>query len=642
MSAIESTQPGLAPALALLREHFRHESFRPGQDEAILRILAGEDLTVVMPTGGGKSLCFQIPALARSGVTLVVSPLIALMKDQVEALEARGISATFVNSTLTPDQQRERIDSAARGELRILYVAPERLTAPTFLRAMKHRQPVLVAVDEAHCVSQWGHDFRPAYLGIRTFLDDVAAAGGRRPQVVALTATATPRVRADIAKHLGLDPDRLLVTGFRRPNLRLVAREVERKRERIDQVVQVAKGVAGSGIVYCATRKDVEDVAADLAGAGVEVDQYHAGLADEARSDAQDAFLSGTARVIVATNAFGMGIDKPDVRFVVHHSLPGSVEAYYQEAGRAGRDGRASWCVLVHGRSDRFLHEFFLDGSSPTPENVRAVWSRLVARQQDRVASTIAEIAASSGLSEMVCGGVLRLLEDVGLIDRSELADSARGGKSRQRILEVTGKGLSPADVKKRLEPALRGAAERRERGMERIAAMERYAWGRGCRHEALLRYFGDRLADSCEACDACCDWKPKTKPAREAGTARVARVSTGASGLSKRAPAIDDDTARAAALEAVASVHRRFGLTVARQLLRGSRAKKVVNGGLAESPAYGALARYSDAEVDEVLDALERDELVESSGGPRPVLLLTEEGRLRLAEAQRAGTGST
>ena len=646
-----STRPDtdLTLALEILRTRFGHESFRPGQEEALARILAGEDLTVVMPTGGGKSLCYQVPALVRDGLTLVVSPLIALMKDQVEALEARGIAATFVNSTLDARQQRERLDSAVAGRLRILYVAPERLATPLFLRAMRDRPPILVAVDEAHCISSWGHDFRPAYLSIGTFLDVIAEAAGKRPQVIALTATATPRVRADIAKNLAVPPDRLLITGFRRENLRLVARECDRKADKLDQVVQVARGVAGSGIVYTATRKDAESVAEALRDEGMEVGLYHAGLPDDERSRVQEDFLSGRARIIVATNAFGMGIDKPDVRFVVHHSLPGSVEAYYQEAGRAGRDGRISWCVLLHGRQDRFIHEFFLDGNCPTEENVRALWSSLLRRREDVLTLSIADLARESGVSDMATGGALRLLEDANLIARgdssSATAEPGTDQRSRRRSTTILARGIEPAELRRRLEPLLRASGERRQRGLDRVAATERYAWGRGCRHRALLRYFGDDLEGECGACDSCCDWKPK----QVAETARPAsdrppdqykgqpknRAAMGG-GRKRRAVTVDLDEYRSVALEAVSAVHRRFGMIIARQVLRGSRAQKLLRAGLESCPAYGALARFSDAQVDEVLAALEAEELIESSGGPRPVIVLTEEGRLRLAEGRR------
>ena len=586
-----------------------------------------------MPTGGGKSLCYQLPALARPGVTLVVSPLIALMKDQVEALEARGIAASFVNSTQDPRTQREKLELVEAGRLQILLVAPERLTAPGFLRAMKARPPAMVAVDEAHCISQWGHDFRPAYLGIAAFLDEVAAAAGRRPQVIALTATATPRVRADIAKNLAIPEDRLLITGFRRENLRLVARECDRKAERVDQILQVARGVAGAGIVYCATRKDVEEVTAALGVEGEDAAAYHAGLPDEERARVQEEFLEGRGRVIVATNAFGLVIDKPDVRFVVHHSLPGSVESYYQEAGRAGRDGRPSWCVLLHGRSDRFIHEFFLEGSCPSEDGVRQTWNALRASGGDRLTLSVAEIAERSGVSEMAAGGTLRLLEDARLIERSDAGDAPGEARSRRRVTTILARGIAPAELKARLEPLLRSSRERRERGLERLAAMERYAWGRACRHRALLRYFGDDLQESCRACDACCDWKPKA----DASATRLGAPKSAAR-QARLPPNVDLETARPHALAAIGAVHGRFGRTIARQVLRGSRARKVIGARLEGCEAYGALARLSDAQVDEILATLEAEELMTSGGGPRPVVFLTEEGRLRLAESRRSG----
>jgi ATP-dependent DNA helicase RecQ len=622
----------LALAREVLRERFGHADFRPGQDEAVRRILAGDDVTIVMPTGAGKSACFQVPALVRDGLTLVVSPLIALMKDQVEALEARGLPATFINSTLSQPEQRDRLARIARGEMRLVYVAPERLVAPSFLRAMEARPPRTVAVDEAHCISQWGHDFRPSYLGVAEFLDRVS--GGdpkKRPQVLALTGTATPRVRQDIAEHLGIPPGKLFMTGFRRPNLRLVVRRCDRKAERLDQIAQVASGVKGSGIVYCATRREVEEVAQVLRDLGEDAGCYHAGMRDEERSAEQEAWLAGRTRIVVATNAFGMGIDKPDVRFIVHHSMPGSVESYYQEAGRAGRDGRTSWCLLLHGAADRHLHEFFLDGSCPTEESVLAAWAGIASLRSARVDLSIADLAGRAGISEMAFGGALRILEQGGLVERPDGAREVNeddGKRSRVRGLVVPDAAIPQATLRGRLSPLLKASHDRRQRGLERIAAMERYAYGRACRHRALIRYFGDDLeAGSCAACDSCCGWDDKAGAAKSssAGGPKPARTA------SRARPAIDLDEARPMALRAVADVHRRFGMQMARLVLRGSGSKKITKARLEGSEAFGAFARWSDDQVDAVLLALQDEGLVESTGGIRPVILLTEEGRMRL-----------
>jgi ATP-dependent DNA helicase RecQ len=619
----ESQAATLERAQRVLREQFGHERFRPGQDEAVRRVLLGEDLTIVMPTGGGKSLCYQVPALVRDGLTLVVSPLIALMKDQVEALEARGIPASFVNSTIPAAEQRARLDRATRGLIRILYVAPERLATPAFQRAMEARGPALVAIDEAHCISQWGHDFRPAYLGIKDFLARCEAQG-RRPQVIALTGTATVRVRQDIAEQLRIGPDHLLMTGFRRDNLRLIVRRCDRKVERLAQVVEIVGSVQGSGIVYCGTRRDVEDVADALLAQGHDVGAYHAGIPDEDRTRVQDDFIADRVRVMVATNAFGMGIDKADVRFIVHHALPGSLEAYWQEAGRAGRDGRSAWCVLVHGAGDRFLHEFFLDGSNPPREVVLAAWASLSA-MGDRVTHPPAVLAKTMGVPEMQLSGAMRLLEQAGLMTRDS-RDDDDADRSRRAWL-VTGRSLPPGEVKTRLSPVLERSAELRRRGEERLRAMERYAYAHACRHRELLRYFGDDRREGCDACDRCRDWQPRAQPV---AVARQAVLKEGAPSRG-RAAGVDLEQARTPALRAIADVHGRFGLGVAALILRGSRSKKVLSWRLERSEAYGSLARFSKEQVDGVLAALEREGLIETTAGLRPVVNLTEDGRLRV-----------
>ena len=356
---------------AVLREYFGYDSFRDGQETLIDSIISGRDTVGVMPTGAGKSLCYQIPALTLPGCALVISPLISLMKDQVAALRQAGVAAAYINSSLTPRQLEMALDNAAAGKYRIIYVTPERLETERFIALARRMRISLIAVDEAHCVSQWGQDFRPSYLTIPDFIERL----GVRPRVCAFTATATMRVRSDIIKALRLRDPFMCVTGFDRPNL--YYRVLQPKSKKAELMALMREYQGKSGIIYCATRKDVEAVCDLLQAEGYPVTRYHAGLTDAERRRNQENFQKDMCPVMVATNAFGMGIDKSDVRFVIHFSMPDDLESYYQEAGRAGRDGDAAECTLLYGRQDIFTQRFFIEHMGEeaelTPEELRAV-----------------------------------------------------------------------------------------------------------------------------------------------------------------------------------------------------------------------------------------------------------------------------
>ena len=366
-------------ALDTLGAYFGYTSFRPGQDRMVDAILAGRDALGVMPTGAGKSICYQVPALMLPGITFVVSPLLSLMEDQTRALLAAGARPSYLNSSLTPAQQNTVLKRAREGRYQLMYVAPERLLEPRFLAFAQEAAGSagigvpLVAIDEAHCVSQWGQDFRPAYLQIREFIDSLP----RRP----FTATATERVRADIQQMLGLQNPATVVTGFDRKNLYFGCEEMGDKAKAAWVRDYVIAHSSESGIVYCSTRKTVDALAGELAEAlgpsGIRVGRYHAGMGNDARRQSQRAFIDDDIQVMVATNAFGMGIDKPNVRFVIHHNMPESIEAYYQEAGRAGRDGEPSRCTLLWNESDIVTRRRLLDSDYEnerlTPEEQEAV-----------------------------------------------------------------------------------------------------------------------------------------------------------------------------------------------------------------------------------------------------------------------------
>ena len=413
------SQPGRAREA--LFKHFGFTGFREGQAEVIDFVLEGHDAVVVMPTGGGKSLCYQLPAMMIDGVTLVVSPLIALMKDQVDQLAARGIPTTFINSSLPYGEMNKRLSEIRLGRHKLVYVAPERFRSDAFGETIRDAKVKLFAVDEAHCISHWGHDFRPDYLRLKAAAEQLG-----RPQVLALTATATPQVRADISRQLGLLDPQVFVAGFDRPNLALRVLHIGTEKEKIETLKRVIAGSGGTGIVYAATRKSVEQVAARLKMAGLRADPYHGGMGDVERSRTQDSFMRGSSQAIVATNAFGMGIDKPDIRFVVHYHVPGSIEAYYQEVGRAGRDGLPAECLLLFNYADTRTQQFFIEGNHPSPELIGEVYRELAAIGGERIELSAREMAQRLDIkNDMAVNSALLVLEKAGHIERGRAGRSA-------------------------------------------------------------------------------------------------------------------------------------------------------------------------------------------------------------------------
>ena len=349
-------------ALRMLETYFGYTSFRPAQEAPIASLLRNEDVIGIMPTGAGKSICFQIPALCKAGLTIVFSPLISLMKDQVDGLLVQNIPAALINSTLTQAEFNKTMYEVRSGKIKLLYIAPERLGSNFFCNVLRALPIAQVIVDEAHCISEWGHDFRPSYRLIGEWLNSLP----KRPIVGAFTATATKYVENDIKKLLGLDNANVYVTGFDRPNLSF---SVIRTPKRMDYVVHyVRQHVNENGIIYCATRKDVDRVYENLTRAGIKVGHYHGGLSDEVRREMQNAYADDKLQVMVATNAFGMGIDKSNVRYVLHYQMPRNMESYYQEAGRAGRDGAPAECILLYSGQDVQVHKYLIEQSIETPE----------------------------------------------------------------------------------------------------------------------------------------------------------------------------------------------------------------------------------------------------------------------------------
>ena len=402
--------------IRVLNEKFHFSGFRKWQEEIIDVLLKKRDAVVVMPTGSGKSLCYQLPALLLDGVTLVVSPLIALMKDQVDGLVQNQVPATFINSALTPSEQGQRLREIQQGRYKLVYIAPERFRNPGFMEGIQSCRVSLFAVDEAHCVSEWGHDFRPDYLRLK----EVAERLGH-PPVAALTATATPDVRRDIITQLGLRQPVTFVAGFDRPNLRFQVKMVEGEKDKIDAILNLLKKEPQRGIIYAATRKNVETVTRALQSMGYKSGGYHAGMEMESRKSVQDRFMEGSVPVVVATNAFGMGIDKADLRFVIHYDIPGSIEAYYQEVGRAGRDGKPAVCLLLFNYADTFTQEFFINGSYPPRDMIEEVYQVLCGIGTDEIEMTQKTLAGRLGSAksnEMAVSSCLKILEKAGCIER--------------------------------------------------------------------------------------------------------------------------------------------------------------------------------------------------------------------------------
>ena len=576
---------------AALREHYGFAGFRPGQREACEAALADRDVLVVMPTGSGKSLCYQLPALMRDDLTIVVSPLVALMQDQVEALAARGLGGRvgLVNAQRNSSANAEAVRAAQQGELRLLYVAPERFATPGFLERMAAARVGLFVVDEAHCVSQWGHDFRPDYFR----LADAARAVGAHA-IVASTATATPQVAADVVRRLGLRDPLRVATGFDRPNIAFsVARPApHEKRALVAEALR--RDHALPAIVYAGTRAGSEDLASELSSAlGRPAAAYHAGLDRGHRADVQRRFLAGNLDLICATNAFGMGVDKPDVRTVLHASVPASLEAYYQEAGRAGRDGLPALALLLAENRDKALHVHFIKRDE--------IEDGLPGWLADRIA------AAADGDGRYVLDAV-RLARELGGDGdrlRALVGHLARAGvlsPSPSSLDQVAGRVLGRFDGRAaaRCRASVEEAARARWRQYREIWA---YVERDSCRRAAILRHFGDSSAPRpgtsacCDVCDPSLRITPPPPDPVELGNL--------------------DDAIIAVARGAQPAV----GRTLCAEILHGARTKKIERNSYDGLAAYGMSSHMRRADILARVDELLEEGRLHKSGGPYPVL---------------------
>ncbi len=601
LSATHARDGGAPTSEAFSRAlaRFGHGSLRPGQSELITDVFAGRPVIGVMPTGAGKSLCYQLPAVVlgeKGGVTLVVSPLIALMKDQVDALTARGIPAVALTSAASADEQREILEGIRAGMYTIVYVAPERFRSPRFGEALRTiaSRLALIAIDEAHCISEWGHDFRPDYRRLGLVVKELAP-----PRLAAFTATATPEVRRDIATQLGMDGARLHVRGFDRPNLHYAVVKAGGAADKSHQLAELVRmRESGVALVYAATRKNAEAYAHELKQAGMRVRVYHAGLEDNVREKAQDTFMAGKLDAIVATNAFGMGVDKSDIRLVVHADMPRSPEAYYQEAGRGGRDGKPTRCVLLFNHGDVRLQEFLIDASYPSADVLRALWKLLRDRPQlgeltpydDELEARLRKHLGSLGhqVNGAVMGAAIRILERHGMLRRDD--ERLAATRPEPGVFPV----LDVESLQRRADV---------ERG--KLRTMVEYAYYPRCRRQFVLEYFGDEDWTSrdkkCGACDNC-----------------EAIAHGRQTGLSDA-----EQNAIRGLLLLVGALGGRFGRTRVTQLALGDEDDPKFD----ELVEKGCLRGWRKEQVMDLLRALEGAGLIEASRGEYPTISTTRRG---------------
>ncbi len=585
-----------------LQRYFAFPGFRPGQREALEHVLAGADTLVVMPTGHGKSLIYQLAALLLPGTALVVSPLISLMKDQVDSLVRRGIAATFINSTLNAAHQDQRLQKMAEGDYKIVLIAPERLRSRRFNTALSRVSINLLVVDEAHCLSQWGHDFRPDYLHIADMRQNIEI-----PVTLALTATATRKVQDDIINLLNLPHAERLVTGFNRPNLSLEVFSTPDVRAKLELLHEFLCAVDGAGIIYTGTRRDAEEVAEFASEAlNLPACYYHAGLESGARTEVQDAFMAGDLSLVAATNAFGMGIDRPDVRFVLHYTMPSSLEAYYQEAGRGGRDGLPTRAILLYSPQDTSLHEFFIENASPSIEELRTVHGFLVASQASSQGEKpgmrvfhLDELIRATDLREVKARVALEQLEAVQALTR------APGDIGN--LMRVQPRSFPEAAL-------LKIRAQVKARQLYRRAMLEKmvdYAETNDCRRRVILDHFGDSgQAEAPVCCDNC-----------------LSRAETDDIGL--RPAKTQAERAALIALDTISRLQWGLGKGKIGRILKGSSAKNVAQ--YAQHRHYGKFAALRIGEIEALIDQLLKSGYIKAVGSDKPTLAITPKGQTAL-----------
>ena len=587
---------------SVLQHHFSFPGFRPGQRQAVENILEGSDTLVVMPTGHGKSLIYQLAAQLLPNKTLVISPLVSLMKDQVDKMQEYNIPATFINSTLSGVEQDRRLQSVMDGGYKIVLVAPERLRNQKFHQAFSNLPLSLLVVDEAHCLSQWGHDFRPDYLHIVDIRQQFDA-----PVTLALTATATRLVQDEIGQLLDLPDMARIITGFNRPNLSFEVFYVPDVKAKLNALSDFLTENESAGIIYTGTRRDAEEVAEFIKEVhGLSVSYYHAGLDDDARSKVQDLFMAGDLNLVAATNAFGMGIDRPDLRFVLHYTIPGSLEAYYQEAGRAGRDTLPARAVLLYSPQDRALHEFFIDSASPTVNELRSVHAYLTTlgasasgkASQKRVFS-LDELTGLTNLPEVKTRVALEQLETIDAV--TDLTYGA-GKLIRVRLGKLS-------DVK--LQELGSQVKSRSQHKRALLSKMVRYAETNGCRRRIILEYFGDSAyVQDLSCCDNC-----RSKNEMEQSNWQPAQTQS--------------EQAALIILDTIARLQWGLGKGKIARILGGSSAKSIAH--FSRHRYYGKLTALRIKEIEILIDHLIKRGYIKAIGSDKPTLALTSKGLIAL-----------
>jgi len=578
-----------------LSRHFNFDRFRPGQKEVIEAALAGDDVLAVMPTGSGKSLCYQLPALLLPGLTLVISPLVALMKDQVDNLHEKDLSqVTLINSQLNQEEYRLRMRGIRSGEYKIVYIAPERLRNRYFNELIRELDVDLLVVDEAHCISQWGHDFRPDYLWIGNFYEQL----GQRARVMALTATATPAVQRDILDQLGIPGARVVAAGSDRPNLYISAQRVDSEQDKLAALQDFLTGQQGSGIIYVATRKESEAVAAWVRETLIIPTRcYHAGLAPDERTVVQEAFIKEEVRVVVATNAFGMGIDKANIRFVAHYNLPASLEAYYQEIGRAGRDGLPARCKLLFSLKDKRLQEWIIDNDAVTRDDLALFW-RACARNASGGGSAVPLVEMErDGLVETKLRQVVSMLERLQALKLSD--------RDEAYLYVEPGKRPAPGAVQAALQEVESRLAYRKKK----LSTMVNWANTTRCRRAMVLEYFGEAPEGGA---DPCCD--------------NCLAFAVGELEFSKEPLVV---------LACVAELQRGVGRKKLADILRGAATANMSAYGYDSLIYYRSLADNSGKAILSMVDRLLADGYLDLKGEEYPVVVLTVQGRSALQKGK-------